>query len=88
MKYLSLVLLSLFICSCSEKKLEPITDSLGKPGVVTDIEVTPVPGGAVVSYRIPNSEDILAVEGRYILADGKEHKVTSSFYENKVEILG
>lgn len=86
--YLNLFALLLAVCSCTEKKLEPISGSLGKPGVVTDLEVTPVSGGAVISYRIPNSEDILAVKGVYTLADGKEHTATSSFYENKIHILG
>ena len=59
--YFSILTSVLLLCSCSEKTLEPITGSLGKPGVVTDVNVEPIAGGAVVSYRIPNSEDILAV---------------------------
>lgn len=87
-KYLKYIVLSLIICSCSEKQLEPISGSLNKPGVVTEITTEEIPGGVVISYRIPDSEDILAVKGVYTLADGKEHTTTASFYENKLIVQG
>lgn len=88
-KYSILVALFLAIVfSCEEKKLEPITDSMGKPQQVTDIEVEVVPGGAIISYRIPNVEDILGVKGLYTLSTGKTYEASASFYENKLEILG
>lgn len=87
-KYLNLIALALIACSCTEKQLEPISGSLGKPGTVTEIEVEPIAGGAVVSYRIPNSEDILAVKGLYALTNGKEMETSASFYENKLTLAG
>ena len=36
--YFSILTSVLLLCSCSEKTLEPITGSLGKPGVVTDVK--------------------------------------------------
>lgn len=86
--YFSILTSVLLLCSCSEKTLEPITGSLGKPGVVTDVNVEPIAGGAVVSYRIPNSEDILAVKAVYTLTNGKETERVASFYENKIKIEG
>lgn len=87
-KYLSVLALVLMFFSCAEKTLEPITGSLGKPGVVTDIVVESVSGGAIISYRIPNSEDILAVKAVYTLTNGKETERVASFYENKLRIEG
>lgn len=87
-KYFKLIALLFIVCSCSEKQLEPITGSLGKPGVVTEVNMKAVAGGVVVSYRIPKSEDILGVKGVYALADGKTYEASASFYENKLEILG
>lgn len=87
-RYLKWIVFAFIICSCSEKQLEPISDSLGKPGIVTEVTVEAIPGGAVISYRIPESEDILAVKGVYTLADGKEHTTTASFYDNKLVIQG
>lgn len=86
--YLGMLVLALLAFSCSEKKLEPITGSLGKPGVVTEVSVESIAGGAVVSYRIPNSEDILAVKAVYTLTNGKETESMASFYENKIRIEG
>lgn len=87
-KYMKYIMPLLFFISCSEKQLEPISASLGKPGVVTEVAVESIAGGAVISYRIPDSEDILAVKGVYKLGNGKEYEVTSSFYENKLLIQG
>ncbi|WP_455787585.1 DUF4959 domain-containing protein, partial [Parabacteroides goldsteinii] len=86
--YLSFILLLLVFSSCSEKELQPISSSLGKPGVVTDVVVEPSAGGATISYKIPNSEDLLAVKCLYTLPNGKEQEATASFYENKLLIQG
>lgn len=82
------VCLFFIVNACDEKKLEPITASMGKPAQVTDIQVKTVPGGAIISYKIPNVEDILGVKVIYKLGSGKTYEASSSFYENKLEILG
>ena len=88
-KYITLILSVFFIVyACDEKMLEPITSSKGKPGQVTDVHIEPVPGGAVISYKIPNVSDILGVKAVYTLSSGKTYEATSSFYENKLEVLG
>lgn len=78
----------LMMFACDEKELEPITGSLGKPGMVTEIQTEPVSGGVLITYRIPEAEDILAVKGVYTLSNGKTYEATTSFYENKLEIAG
>lgn len=87
-KYLLFTILLIIVFSCEEKKLEPITASLGKPQKVTIDSVKALPGGAIIYYRIPNVEDILGVKGVYALTTGKTYEASSSFYENKLEILG
>jgi hypothetical protein len=74
--------------SCTEKKLEPISASLGKPGVVTDVISEALPGGVLLTYRIPNTEDLLEVKAVYTLSNGKTYEQSSSFYENKMKIEG
>lgn len=86
--YLSFTLLLLAFSSCSEKELSPVSGSLGKPGVVTDVTVEPSAGGATISYKIPNSEDLLAVKCVYVLSDGIENEVMASYYENQLLIQG
>lgn len=88
-KYIELILILLIIfVSCDEKQLSPISESLGKPQPVTDINIEPVAGGAIISYKIPNMEDILGVKGVYTLSTGVTYEASSSFYENKLEIIG
>lgn len=78
--YLSFILLLLVFSSCSEKELQPISSSsLGKPGVVTDVVVEPSAGGATISYKIPNSEDLLAVKCLYTLPNAKNKKLQLLF---------
>ena len=79
-KYLTFILTLLFLSSCSEKEQLPISASLGKPGVVTNVVVEPSAGGSSISYKIPDSEDLLAVKCVYTLFDGKEKEVTASYY--------
>lgn len=87
-RYFKLILLLPFLFSCSEKEQLPISESLGKPEIVTNVVIEPVAGGAAVSYKIPNSEDLLAVKCVYTATNGKEYEVTASYYENKLLIQG
>lgn len=87
-KYLCLSFLLWAFSSCSEKEQLPISSSLGKPGIVTDVIIEPSAGGATISYKIPKSEDLLAVKCIYTLADGKECETTASYFENKLQIQG
>jgi len=90
MKRIYIVLfLVLILGSCTtENNLVPTSESLGKPGVITDVSVEAMPGGANITYRIPSSEDILGVKAVYTLSNGKKQEVSSSFYDNKLAIVG
>jgi hypothetical protein len=84
--YLSAFII-LMLCSCEEKKLEPISESLGKPGTVEVLEQKAIAGGVIVTYRIPNNEDILSVKAVYTLARGVSESV-ASYFENTLTIEG
>lgn len=86
--YLILIAYLLMMSSCDEKKLEPITPSLGKPGVPSEIKIEAVSGGAVISYRIPEAEDILGVKAVFQLADGKTREIMSSLFKDQIKIEG
>lgn len=87
-KYLYLSVLLAAFSSCSEKEQLPIGSSQGKPGIVTDVVIEPSAGGAAISYKIPKSEDLLAVKCIYQLASGEERETTASYFENKLLIQG
>lgn len=76
------------VFSCTEKKLEPINGSSGKPGMVTDVSVSPIAGGAVISYRIPDAEDILSVKAVYTLTNGQKREAAASYYKNELILEG
>jgi hypothetical protein len=74
--------------SCSEKELLPISAGTGKPEKVTVLGVESTPGGAIITYRIPENEDILAVKAVYVLTNGRKMEATTSFYDNVLELVG
>jgi hypothetical protein len=68
--------------------LEPISESKGKPGGITEITTERISGGAIVNFRIPNAEDILSVKAVYTLTNGKKRESITSYYGNQVVIEG
>lgn len=86
--YFSFIAGLFLLFSCTEKTLDPISESKGKPGVVTIQEVTPQPGGALVTYQIPNEEDILEVKAVYTVTNGTTHEIVASYYSNQLLITG
>ncbi|GAP73379.1 hypothetical protein SAMD00024442_82_4 [Candidatus Symbiothrix dinenymphae] len=74
--------------SCTEKTLEPISGSKGKPGVITEVVPKPIPGGVEITYRIPNNEDILGVKTEYTLSNGQKRESVTSVYNNTLRIEG
>lgn len=85
---ISLIVLLFVISACDEKELGPITESTGKPSKVTQVLTTSIPGGVLITYRIPDQEDLLAVKGVYTLTNGKTKEFVASFYENVIRIEG
>ncbi|MDR3246888.1 MAG: DUF4959 domain-containing protein [Prevotellaceae bacterium] len=86
--YYFLIVFAVMLVSCTEKTLEPLSESKGKPGGITEIETARIPGGATVNFRIPNAEDILSVKAVYTLTNGKKRESITSYYGNYVVIEG
>jgi hypothetical protein len=74
--------------SCTEKELLPISASTGKPEKVDVLQIEPAPGGAIITYRIPENEDILAVKAVYTISSGRKMEATTSFYDNQLQLVG
>ena len=83
-----IAILFLLIISCSEKELEPISGGLGKPDMITNVKALAVPGGAYISYDLPDQEDVLGVKAVFELKDGQVNEVISSFYQTNLTIKG
>lgn len=87
--YILIYSLALFMLySCSEKEVEPISGSLGKPEKPVVSNIKEIAGGAILTYALPKSKDVLAVKCIYTLSNGRKHERLSSFYENTIKIEG
>lgn len=90
MKKLILIFsLIVFLFSCSEENLlKPYgpKDS-SAPGVLKDVSVTAIPGGAKFNYTLPLDPDLLYVKAEYIV-NGEKKSVVSSQYNTNLTIEG
>lgn len=84
-KYILLLLIAFYIASCNdinEGQMKPWT-----PGPLEEFTVTPINGGATITYTIPNDPDIL-----YVMAEYKRNGVLftekSSVHNNSLTIEG
>lgn len=82
------ILLAVLISACKRERIgQPSTDGQA-PSAITSATAAPTPGGAVISYQLPNETDISYVLCEYT-DDGGVKKVTrSSVYQNSVKVEG
>lgn len=59
-----------------------------KPDRITSYEVNSIPGGAVITYDLPNNRDLRYVKAVFTLADGRVRENKSSTYKNSILIDG
>lgn len=85
--FLTVLVIMLFY-SCEEKQLEPINISKGKPDPVSDVIVMPAAGGAVLSFKLPADDDVLAVKAVYTISNGRQRESITSLYGDYVKIEG
>ena len=78
---LSVMTLGLITWSCSESPIgqQPI-DSIA-PGAVSNVNVKNIPGGAILSYTLPDDEDLLYVKAVYNLKEGLAEAKSTGSYE-------
>lgn len=73
--------------SCSEPPVgqQPIDST--PPGPVSNVVVKNIPGGAILSYTLPDDEDLLYVKALYNLKGGVA-EAKSSLYNDTIKVLG
>jgi hypothetical protein len=88
--YVSVVLLiTLSACKKNEGyNTEPVSTDTTKPGVVTNIKVTNFNGGAYITYTLPNSSNILYVQGQYKINDQTTRETKASYYTDTIVVEG
>ena len=80
---------TMFIVSCTEEDVnEPLESNSEKPGQVSDVRVENLAGKARLSYTLPNDQDLLYIKADYVLENGREMNVKSSYYNSSVLLEG
>ena len=83
-KLLFLTILFFAANSCSKQDDGDTTP----PSVLIVESVTPTNGGGIISYTLPNDDDILYVRAEYTNSNGVDVSRASSSYNNSIEIDG
>lgn len=83
-----LFIIGLALYACSEDQKGPMANGGEAPMKVTNIQATPIPGGAIITYDIPNNENLLYVRADYTLQTGEEKNVIASGRVNTLTIEG
>lgn len=92
MKYVNSINLCLLfsmalLWSCKEETLGPLNGADEKPGIVSNVQVQNLPGGAKLSYTLPKSQSLLYVKAQYELK-GKKYEERASYFNNNLTIQG
>ncbi len=76
------------VSSCEEEPVgqQPL-DNIA-PGAVTDVNVKNTAGGAILTYTLPEDEDLLYVKAVYQLKDGVNSEARASLYTDTLIVEG
>jgi len=87
---LILILMMAFLASCKkeESNIEVISRDMTKPGVVSNVKVENLEGAARITYRLPNSENLLYVLARYNINDNRVRETKASYYTDTIMVDG
>ena len=88
MKYGYLILALFFFIACEDVERNPIAQDGVAPGQVTDVVTKPIPGGAEITYQLPDDADLLYVEASYVLPNGDHLLVNSSYNGRSIKVEG
>lgn len=87
MKYIYL-LIGLVFLSCNDVEREPIVTDNIAPGTISNVVIKPTPGGAEITYDLPQDVDLLYIEAQYKLPNGENVLVNSSSNKRTLSIEG
>jgi hypothetical protein len=77
-----------FFSGCEEVVKEPLFKDSIAPGPISSPQVLNLPGAAMISYSLPNDDDLLYVKAEYTLANGVKVESKSSNYINSLLVEG
>lgn len=80
--------MTLVVTGCTDNILEPLEHNSAPLGTVSNVTHENQPGGATITYTLPDEQDLLYVKAEYTLATGQKMQVKSSFYNNSLAVEG
>lgn len=86
--FISIIGVLAFLNSCEENVKGPLFANSEAPGPITSPKVENLPGAAIISYTLPEDEDLLYVKAAYKLANGKMVEAKSSNFLSSVKVEG
>jgi hypothetical protein len=81
------LMVMLTISACKKDERNPLSKDGAKPDPVTNTQVTNLAGAALISYTLPNNDNLLYVKAVYTLK-GVQKEVKMSMYQNKLLVEG
>jgi hypothetical protein len=78
----------MWLCGCTEEERGQFPIDSTPPQQVSNLVVTNLPGGATITYQLPDERDLLYVKAIYQLPDGSTQEVKSSVFSNSLTIKG
>ncbi len=85
---ISLIVLLFALFACKDA-LEPEPIRKGDiPGVVQNFSSKPIPGGAIITYDVPEGSDLRYVKATYTLNNGTVRESKSTVYKNTLTVEG
>lgn len=81
-------LLTIILFGCQEEKHKPLTTGDKAPGTIKNVSIENLPGGAKITYSLPEDGDLLYVHAAFSSKNGEERFAKSSLYKNFIQIEG
>lgn len=78
----------LFTTSCSKEKYTTTLDDDTAPGPISNVQVVPLPGGARISYTLPDDASLRYVKAEYNIRADFPREAISSLYTNSLVVDG
>src|SRR5690606_37321062 len=88
LSYLLFLLSMCFIACSNENHLVPLERDANGTGPITDIKVENLPGGAKLTYVLPNDESLRYVVAKVTYPNGRERVFKASRYINEILLDG
>lgn len=85
---LSAMLSAIVSCKKDNGDRSPVSTDGTKPGVVTSVNVSNYNGGAYITYKLPNSDNLLYVLAKYNIRNGVSRETKASLYTDTLNVEG